>query len=97
MYKKQLLAGPKEWELKINKIYLSHLPAQKAEMELTQRDRTLTVPMELEKLHDNHDNHDNQSNFIFANSTIAGKLALFKERDLTFDTNTNSLILARRG
>ena len=87
---KLLLAGPKDWNLDEDKFYLNHRTDQKGEMVLTQQDRKLILPVTLETL-------KFKSDFVFADSATAGKLALFKERDLSFDPNTKSLVLARRG
>jgi len=87
---KFLLAGPKDWNLDVDKFYLNHLTDHKGEMVLTQQDRKLILPVALEAL-------KFQSDFVFSDAATAGKLALFQERDLAFDPNTKSLVLARRG
>jgi len=88
---KQLLIAPDSWKLEAGVIATKNPSSTTGKLETIQKNHRLSMPVKLSGF-----KHNNKNDYLFANSSLAGKLALFKERDLIFDSKIHSLILARR-
>jgi len=87
---RKLYAAPVTWGLSSYEIAIKNPHAQKGKLTVTQNKNRIVIPVKIVK-------SPTDLTYIYANTMLAGQIALLKDRKLVYDSISKKLLVSRRG